>query len=326
MKKRILVLISIMLIIIISGSIILSSAFETDTVSTAPSAHSSCEPGSYAPDNIVVTEDTATPIKLIYPDTSSIHGSSTTVQEGKIANTITYRKINLQSNAAASQYSNTERLTYTETEVYPNGKAIDLYLSEEQCVYYFNKDEKFIGWKLPNDQWHEIVKNFSGKEAAVSDEEAVEIADKVVEFLFSDVSDIVTYDRVHYDNSGWYSVRYYEKLGKGDFINGLYCCILIAGDGTVFSATMYNYDDVSDFDGSLLNSITEDHISDLANVHLNRKYAEHSDEITNFSLEGARLVCIDGKTVIEADYHFELPGWSGRIQTIADSCYIEIID
>lgn len=190
-------------------------------------------------------------------------------------------------------------LTYETTNIQASGVQTNLYLDEIGNIYTFNQSEQLLDFTSSDDNYlnaiHDYVVDHT-KQSTLTEEEAIEYAEKAAKERFGSKFDLVEFDSDFQDDTMSYCIYYFQKLGQDNFIKGIYYYAYVLPDGTVDTSSMGNYDDLINFDESLLDGITEKSIRASVEKVLSEKYG---GDVISYELGDARLFNYHGSYYID---------------------------
>ncbi|MCI8331702.1 MAG: hypothetical protein HFE78_02615 [Clostridiales bacterium] len=172
-------------------------------------------------------------------------------------------------------------LTYEKTINRANGMKENVYLDSEGNGYYFGQSGELLESKMSDDNLSKANDAYVGdkaKPATMTQDEALAYAEKAARERFGSRFDLVEFDSVHQDSMDHsYSVYYYQKLGEDKYIQGVLYYANVLQDGSLYTCSMGNYDDLAGFDESLLDGVTEATIRASVEKELKNKYGDVID-------------------------------------------------
>lgn len=207
-------------------------------------------------------------------------------------------------------------LKYSESKIRPSGIKQDIYLDAGKNEYTFASDGNIASYAISDETFINSIREYTGdykdtgkgKVSTLTEEIAIEIAEKTARETFGDKFDLVKFDSSLYDdNDGSYFVYFTQKLGDSGFIEGLYCDVSILPDGTVNYCSMGNYDELINFDTALLDGITKDGVY----ADLEEKTREmYGDKLVDFEIsDNIRLFNENGtyyfSVCVSSDVNFD---------------------
>lgn len=167
-------------------------------------------------------------------------------------------------------------------------ETIDVYKDDAQAEYRYSEDT-LTGYFDPEVGW-QSTKNVE----SISEDEAIKIAQKHAEELYG--ADINRYilDKVFFQNDK-YTVQWYIKYGKENFIRGPHIAVVVSVTGEVYSSA-----DTSrlhkGFNTSVLENITKEEIENYVEKHLK---ATRGDRYASFELDTVKVTKQNDRFVLE---------------------------
>lgn len=167
------------------------------------------------------------------------------------------------------------QLKYSNSTIKTSGITNDIYFDKDNNEYTFSSNDELISYSISNEAFVNSIQKYTGdykeldkgKTSTLSEQDAIKYAKRIAREYFGDKLDLVEFDSITHDNeTNIYYLYFYQNLGADNFIKGIYCYVSILPDGTVNHCSMDNYDELINFDSSLLDDITKEVIyTDLEN-------------------------------------------------------------
>ncbi len=292
MKNKLLYSLIIIITLALITSISLLSVLSLDTnVISESTEKSTNDTTAHIADqkNPQITQtDSTTSLEPIHLSRDSIYERSAYSK-----NDIAQNKSFIQNNSAIS-------LTYSKSEIYESGKHVDVYVNSNGDEYSFNQAGEILSIDVSDETFLSGVGNYVGDNPTTTDlteDIAIKIATQAARSQFGNRFNLLEFDSVRRDDtSKCFYVYFYQKIGDNKFINGIYAYVTIFPNGTVGNCCMENYDDLIDFDQSLLETLSEDSILYDINTQVESLYEE---DLSNYTILGIQLKNDNGAYYVE---------------------------
>lgn len=250
------------------------------------------------------------------PDASEIDASSDKVSfiDKNAAKTIAY---SIDDASVA--------LTYEKTNVDDSGIQKKVYSDSKGNSYYFSQSGQLLECKMSNDNLVEANRDYVGDKAqsgTLTEKEAIAYAEKAAKERFGSKFDLVEFDEINQDSmDSSYYVYYWQRLGEDGFIKGICYYANVLQDGSLYACSMGNYDDLINFDESLLDGVTEATIRASVEKELAAKYGD----IIDYEIVEPRLFNKDGHYYIGLSAHATVMDKElGREISVGDRIYYDL--